>query len=108
MMHTIFLLKIFNEALEGKYKDQTEAASLTTNVATPTRLMKGWPCHGLMLGPHTDAHHHKTKCLTKTPNSESGTQTGLTNPERTPLHTLKKLPPPSSANPSSLRINALM
>jgi hypothetical protein len=33
-----FLLKLFNAALERKYKDQTEA------ISTPASLMKDWPC----------------------------------------------------------------
>jgi hypothetical protein len=36
-----FLFKLFNGTLQGKYKYQTKATSPLTEVATPTRLMKG-------------------------------------------------------------------
>jgi hypothetical protein len=67
MYTTFFLLKSFNRALQGKYKDQTEDASLTTDV---TKLDEGVA----MSRPHL------------TPNSELGAQTGPANSERTPLH----------------------
>jgi hypothetical protein len=70
MMHTSsFYLKLFNRALQEKYKDQTEASSLTTVVAKPTSLMNGVAMSGPMPGPHTYAHHQITGDLTKTPNT---------------------------------------
>jgi hypothetical protein len=62
----LFLIKI-NRSLQGKYKDQTETASLTTNVAKSTSLMKGVALSGPMPGPHTYAQHHLTEGLTKCP-----------------------------------------
>jgi hypothetical protein len=41
-----FVLKLFSRALQEKYKDQTEAVSLMTDVAIPTNLIKGRPCRG--------------------------------------------------------------
>jgi hypothetical protein len=60
--------------LQGKYKDQTEATSLTTDSVKPTSLMKGMA----MNGPHTNSHHRITGGLTKMLNSELGAQTGPT------------------------------
>jgi hypothetical protein len=51
-----FLLKLFNTALQEKYKDQTQASSLATDAATPTRLMKGVA----MSVPHARTSHLHT------------------------------------------------
>jgi hypothetical protein len=66
-MHTSFLLKLINGALQGKYKDQTKDASLTTDVAKPARLMKGVAMSGPMPRPHTYAHHFITGGQPKCP-----------------------------------------
>jgi hypothetical protein len=99
MVHTTCLIKIIQQSLTRKYKDQTKVASLT-DVATPTTLMKGVVMSGPMPEPHTYAHHQMTGGLTKIPNSKFGAQTDPANPEPVSLHTLKKSPPPSSSGPS--------
>jgi hypothetical protein len=61
-MHTTFLLKSF----QGKYKNQTDAASLTTYV-TKLNLMKGVAMYGSIPIPHTCAHHQIIGGLIKHP-----------------------------------------
>lgn len=71
--------------LQRKYRDQPEATSLTTAVA-PTTLMNGVA----MSESCALTSHLKAGGLTKTPSGELGAQTGPTDPQRAPSHTLRR------------------
>jgi hypothetical protein len=81
--------KLSNETLQGKYKDQIEAASLMIDITTPTSLMKGVA----MSWPQARTSHLRISLGNRRPhqnNGESRTQNGPEKSESTPLHTLRK------------------
>jgi hypothetical protein len=48
MMHTAVFLRLFKKVLQGEYKDQPKATTLTTVVATAINLMNGVDMSGPM------------------------------------------------------------
>jgi hypothetical protein len=110
MMHIAFLLKSFSEALQGKYKYQTKAISLTIDICCKTYKLDEGDGH---VGAHIRTSHLRTSSDNQRPhqtsNSELETQIGPANFECIPLHTLKSCCHHLSPThlPSSVRIKAL-